>query len=123
MENKIAEYWRHFTAKNNLSDVTYQTWQFADSADLLANLVLTGEKTATSSAYVFYEIEQAPLPQVGAYNIILSSDNQPLCITKTSKVYTTQFKYVSSDHAYKEGEGDKSLEYWQKVHLLFLLMN
>lgn len=119
MENKIAEYRRHFAVKNSSADVTYQTWQLADSTDLLADLVLIGEKTATSSAYIFYEIEQAPLPQVGTYNIILSSDNQPLCIIKTSKVYTTQFKHVSSDHAYKEGEGDKSLEYWQKVHRSF----
>ncbi|MCZ0717806.1 hypothetical protein [Aerococcus kribbianus] len=64
MENKIAEYWRHFTTKNNIADATYQTWQFADSAELLANLVLTEEKTATNSAYILYEIEQTPLQQV-----------------------------------------------------------
>ncbi|MCZ0717805.1 ASCH domain-containing protein [Aerococcus kribbianus] len=57
----------------------------------------------------------------GACNIILSSDNQPLCINKTSKVYSTQFKQVSSDHAYKEGEGDKSLEYWREVQRSFFI--
>ena len=26
---------------------------------------------------------------------------------------------VSEEHAYKEGEGDRSLEYWRKVHKEF----
>lgn len=26
------------------------------------------------------------------------------------------FNEVSADHAFKEGEGDKSLTYWQQVH-------
>ena len=26
----------------------------------------------------------------------------------------------SQEHAYKEGEGDRSLEYWRKVHIDFL---
>ncbi|MBQ6076695.1 MAG: ASCH domain-containing protein [Clostridia bacterium] len=30
------------------------------------------------------------------------------------------FNQVSPEHAYKEGEGDRSLEYWRKVHIDFL---
>ncbi len=45
------------------------------------------KKTATASAQVFYGIEQEDLPKVGGYNIILDSQNNPLCITKTTKVY------------------------------------
>ena len=29
------------------------------------------------------------------------------------------FCQVSADHAFKEGEGDKSLTYWQQVHQAF----
>ena len=39
---------------------------------------------------------------------------------KTTKVYVTAFDQVSQEHAYKEGEGDRSLEYWRKVHIDFL---
>ena len=39
---------------------------------------------------------------------------------KTVKVYVTEFHQVSEEHAYKEGEGDRSLEYWRKVHTDFL---
>lgn len=31
-------------------------------------------------------------------------------------MYITPFNKVSENHAYKEGEGDRSLRYWQKVH-------
>ncbi len=43
-----------------------------------------------------------------------------MCIIKTLKVYVTAFNQVSDEHAYKEGEGDRSLEYWRKVHVKFL---
>ena len=39
---------------------------------------------------------------------------------KTTKVYVTAFDQVSQEHAFKEGEGDRSLEYWRKVHIDFL---
>ena len=32
----------------------------------------------------------------------------------------TAFDQVSQEHAYEEGEGDRSLEYWRKVHTDFL---
>ena len=37
-------------------------------------------------------------------------------MTKTTKVYIEQYKNISQEHAYKEGEGDRSLDYWRKVH-------
>ena len=42
-----------------------------------------------------------------------------VCVTKTTKVYRTLFKDVSARHAYLEGEGDRSLAYWRKVHQAF----
>lgn len=53
---------------------------------------------------------------MGAYSVILDSKQQAVCIIQTTKVYVTPFNTVTKDHAYKEGEGDKSLEYWQKIH-------
>jgi uncharacterized protein YhfF len=32
----------------------------------------------------------------------------------------TKFNNVSENHAFKEGEGDRSLEYWRAVHESFL---
>ena len=97
----------------------YDAWSFGDDADKLARLVRDGIKTATCSAYCFYEMEEETLPEAGSYNIILGSDDQAVCITRTTKVYVTPFSQVTADHAFKEGEGDRSLEYWRKVHKKF----
>ena len=113
------ELWNQFKKKNNISDCDYEAWAFGVDADMLANLVLIGEKTATASAFPLYESEKEPLPEVGEYSIILDSKDNAVCIIKTAKVYVVPFKEVTAEHAYKEGEGDKSLEYWRAVHEKF----
>lgn len=92
---------------------------FGVEADLLAHLVATGEKTATASAYPLYELENEPLPAIGAYSVILDSKDNAVCIIQTKKVTIVPFYEVSAEHAYKEGEGDKSLDFWREVHEKF----
>ena len=97
----------------------YDAWSFGEKADELAALVKNGIKTATCSAHIFYELENEDLPKAGNYNIILNSKDNAVCIIRTSKVYVTTFDSVTSEHAYKEGDGDRSLEHWRKVHKEF----
>jgi len=100
---------------------TYEAWPFEEAPDKLAGLVLQGIKTATCSAYDLYRINNELLPQEGDYSIILNSGEEAVCIIKTFKAYVTEFNKVSEEHAFKEGEGDRSLEYWRKVHADFLM--
>ena len=97
----------------------YEAWSFGDDADGLAELVKNGVKTATCSALAFYKIEDEELPQVGEYSVILDSAENAVCIIRTTKVYVTTFDAVTKEHAFKEGEGDRSLEYWRTVHRRF----
>ncbi len=99
----------------------YEAWAFGEAPDKLAQLVLQGVKTATCSAYDLYEIQNEPIPQPGEYSIILNSREEALCIIRTLKVTVTEFDQVPESHAYKEGEGDRSLEYWRRVHESFLI--
>ena len=99
---------------------TYEAWSFGEAPDELAELVVQEIKTATCSAYDLYQAEGEPIPKVGDYSIILNSDGEAVCIIKTTMVYVTEFNKVSSEHAYKEGEGDRSLDYWREVHINFL---
>lgn len=94
----------------------YDAWAFGIDADRLAELVKKGVKTATSSLLCFYKHEGEELPNVGQYNIILDSKEEAVCIIRTIKVYVTTFDKVRENHAYKEGEGDRTLEYWKSVH-------
>ena len=105
--------------KSGLSG-TYDAWAFGEAPDELAELVIQGIKTATCSSYDLYQINNEPLPKAGDYSIILNSNEEAVCIIKTKKVYVTEYNQVSADHAFKEGEGDRSLEYWRMVHESFL---
>ena len=97
----------------------YEAWSFGTDADSLAELVLTGRKTATSSAYPLYEAENEPLPKAGEYSVLLDSHENAVCIVRTTKVYVVPFDEVSPYHAYREGEGDLSLAYWREIHRAF----
>ncbi len=99
---------------------TYEAWPFGEAPDKLADLVVQGIKTATCSAYDLYSMNNERLPQAGDHSVILNSNGEAVCIIKTLKVYVTEFNKVSEEHAFKEGEGDRSLEYWRKVHESFL---
>ncbi|MQS75081.1 ASCH domain-containing protein [Companilactobacillus halodurans] len=115
-KEKIHDYWFNFLQdKNSLYYPLGDISSFGAEPDKLANLVCDGVKTATTSSYDLYEPNEY-LPQVGDYNIILDGQENPICITKTVVTEVVPFKYVSAEHAYHEGEGDKTLTYWRKVH-------
>ena len=98
----------------------YESWAFGDAPDKLASLVKSGVKTATCSSYDLYQTEGEPIPKAGDYSIILDSKEEAVCIVKTIRVDVIAFNRVPQEFAYKEGEGDRSLEYWRTVHKDFL---
>lgn len=109
------EMWNLYSTKENIT-ADYEAWVFGDDPDKLAELVLAGIKTGTASAYPLYELEGEPLPKEGEYSVILDSQDNAVCIIKTTMVYIVPFEEVSESQACKEGEGDRSLAYWRKVH-------
>lgn len=111
--------WDKFLEECKIEDCEYQAWQFGCDPDELADLVVKGEKTATASSYMMYEVDQEVLPTVGSYSIILDSRDQAVCIIRTTNITVVPFDQVSSEQAYKEGEGDKSLAYWRECHKKF----
>ena len=98
----------------------YDAWAFGEAADKLADLVKAGIKTATCSAYDLYEAEGEDLPQPGETSVILDSADEAVCIIRTTRVYVVPFDEVTAEHAFREGEGDRSLAYWREVHESFL---
>lgn len=112
------EMWMNFTAEHNIR-AEYEAWAFGDDPDKLARLVKEGIKTATASAYPFYELEGERLPDAGQYSVILNSREEAVCIIQNKRVYISEFKDVDERQAWKEGEGDRSLSYWRCVHERF----
>jgi len=121
---QIQAFWQRFLKANprNQSPLTYEdAWSFGDTpqmADELAALVLAGKKTATTSAAALYEIEQEALPQSGTYSVLLNGSDVPKAVLYLESVSIVPFE-VTADFAFLEGEGDRTLAYWRRVHEAF----
>lgn len=89
------------------------------SANDLAKLVTNGIKRGTTSLYDLYKIDNEEIPRVNDYDIITDWNGIAQCIIRTKKVTILPFKDVDEELAKIEGEGDKSLKYWQNVHIYF----
>lgn len=119
---EAEEFWEAFCDHNadlNKEELYYDVWQFLDGergCDRLASLCLAGIKTATSSVYETFEIDDMKVPEAGDYSIILDSEETPLFIIKDTNVEIKKFSEIDAEFAAKEGEGDLSLEHWRKVH-------
>ncbi len=114
---KADKLWEEFCRATGTDEACeYEAWAFGDAPDKLADLVLRGIKTATASAYDFYAADGEPLPKVGEYSVILDSHDDAVCVIRTTRLEVVPFGKVSERHAYLEGEGDRSLAYWRKVH-------
>ena len=75
------EMWNKYKQINPSIGDEIDAWAFGVEADLLADLVLRGEKTATASAYDLYALEDEPLPQEGTFDVILDSQSMPCAAT------------------------------------------
>ncbi|WP_035054891.1 ASCH domain-containing protein [Carnobacterium pleistocenium] len=117
---KEQEMWQKFCLTfPEYQDKTYQAWSYGVEPDELARLTFEKVKTTTASAFEEYALENEALPKEGELNIILDANEEAVCVTKTIRVSVVSFLEVSEEHAYKEGEGDRSLHYWREVHNAF----
>lgn len=109
------EMWEAYSQREH-TEADYDAWAFGVDADELARLVYEGIKTATASAYPLYELEGEALPEAGQYSVILDSQENAVCVIRTERVFLVPFRDVDARQAWKEGEVDRSLSYWRKVH-------
>ena len=107
--------WQEFVEKYpSYKGKSYDAFTFGDNPDELLRLVLCGEKTATSCIY-----RGGKTSQVGDISIILDSAGHAQAIIEDRKVSIVPFNNVTADFARKEGEGDKTLSAWRKIHQAF----
>lgn len=82
-------------------------------ADTLAQLVLAGEKSATSSYLPSYEAEGVEPPQVGDLAILLDGQAHPVALIRNREVRVLPFSDVGEELATLEGS---DLESWREAH-------
>ena len=86
------------------------TWQFGINNDKLVELVLEGKKTATTS------LDSTNVSKPGERSILTFENEKKACIVETKKVIITKFKNITSEMAFLEGEGNRTLDYYKKAH-------
>ncbi len=121
MNLHVKELWDKFTDKNPSykGKKMPESYHFCDTkkdADELAELVRKGIKKATSTLLCFFELDNEKLPKENELFIITNFQGDAIAIIKNTKIEQMPFNQVPASFAYKEGEGDRSLEYWKKAH-------
>ncbi|WP_273127797.1 ASCH domain-containing protein [Metabacillus sp. HB246100] len=118
MNSKVQQFWNEYCLTNHKQEIHYkEAFQFGASADLLANLVVEGKKSATTSGFLFYELENETLPKVGEYNIVLDGKENPVAVIQIQSVEVIPMNEVSEEFALAEGEGD--YRFWWDAHEKF----
>ena len=108
--------WDAYKEKSGVIHDNYTAWAFGGDPDELAELVLTGKKSATCSLKYIYDLTGEPIPALGEYSVILNSKQEAVCIIRTTCLRLIPFCRMDAALAAREGEGDLSLDYWQRVH-------
>lgn len=125
LTKEIKDYWLDFISQNNLlhlKNFQFQAWSFGNTKEManeLGRLVLEGKKTATCSLLRAYHGYENEIPRVGVYSVLCDGDEKPICIIFLTDTWICKYNEVTQKHAFEEGEGDRSLEYWKKAHFEF----
>ena len=122
MENskQVKDFWQKFCAASGTNPETpYQVWYFGNTSEMarhLAELVLQGEKRATATLLESAELHPESAPVDDGFSVVTDYEGNPRCIIQTTEIRVLPFTEVDAEFAFDEGEGDKSLEYWRRVH-------
>jgi len=117
----VERFWDEFCSVGAIVDraTPYQVWHFGNTREMareLAELVLSGRKTATASSSDMNALHPEAAPRPDGYSVVTDFDGDPLCVIQTSEIRHLPFDEVDAGFAADEGEGDLSLEYWRRVH-------
>ncbi len=118
---RVERFWAEFCSSSKEIDpaTPYQVWHFGNTREMareLADLVLSGRKTATASSANMNELHPEDEPRPHGYSVVTDFDGEPMCVIQTSEIRHLPFDDVDAEFAADEGEGDLSLEYWRRVH-------
>lgn len=99
-----------------------RVWGFGatpEHADELLALVLAGTKTGTAGYLWEYEAEGEPVPPVGGFDVILDGSDTPRAVLENTSIEIVPFRDVTEEHAFAEGEDDRTLASWRRIHERF----
>lgn len=81
--------------------------------------MLAGVKTGTAGYLEEYEAEGVAIEQIGDLDVLLDGSNVPRAIIETTGVEIVPFDKVTAEHAFAEGEDDRTIASWRRIHREF----
>src|SRR5699024_10061403 len=90
-----------------------------EPSDDLLRLALADIKSATASSLGDYDAEEEKLHAVGALTLILAVARRPRAVLEATSIRIVSFDQVTEEHARAEGEGDRTLGTWRRIHERF----
>jgi uncharacterized protein YhfF len=100
---------------NQRFDVSFRIGSTDEDADEGVRLILSGEKTATSSLLWDYKESRKPLPYVGALSVLEDGKRTPVCVIETTWVKIIPFDQIDAKFAHEYSEADGTLEGWRRM--------
>jgi len=117
----VSELWEYYIRSNPKfkNAPIPESYYFCDNekdANECLQWVVEGVKRATTTSMWWFETNKHPLPQIGDLYIVTDWEGIAKAIIQILKIDQTPFNKITAEYAEIEGEGDKSLAYWNKVH-------
>ena len=117
----VESLWNAFLKENpnNRLKKTPSSFYFCDNekdADECASLVVKEIKKATATSLWWYKKSNKTLPNVGNQFVVTNWNGYAKAVIEIIKTEKIPYNQITAEFAEIEGEGDKSLEYWKRVH-------
>lgn len=116
-----AAFWDHQCTATGYDGPPFDIAMFGtpDMADELLALILAGRKRATAMLHRWVETGEASLPVPGKRSLVLDALHQPRAVIETLRVRIAPMRAVTAHHAFAEGEGNRTVSDWLRVHRAF----
>lgn len=85
-------------------------------ANECAQLVKKGIKRAISHSLLVLQCQNEPLPKIGNFMVVTDWEGEAQCLVRNTKITFKPFFAIDAEYAHLQGEGDKSLAHWKKMH-------
>ena len=112
-------FWDRVKRETGVEGDFTDAYGIGDSSELkqvFLELILEGKKRASTTLVRESMLEGWPEPEVGQYNIVLDGDDEPAAVIRTVSVRRCRFSDVDEEHAYWEGEDERTLDAYIREH-------
>ena len=116
-----SAYWNSFCQHTGYVGQPHDADMFGtpEIADELLMLVLSGRKKATCMLARWVAVGEIGLPVPGILSIVTDANERPACIIETTRVTVKPVNKVTAHFAWREGEGNRTVSDWLRMHRQF----